>query len=242
MKLRSIALAGLLSSGVLMTSGCGTGDLTGFVGDVLQQNVVYTVNGTGGPVTFSVTGAADTLVEDQNFTANLLTGYDNYSVTYSPNGGIDPKTFPAGSTYMYTATTCDALGYLQHEIKANKVTFVNTAIYALAPADLQIVITQTDGTQHTVTETIGACGITSALSLDGVVLENDMNITVNADGLPPITETITGLDPELLAIGNNLKVDIVIFEKTILGLPAAGFTVVPMAGYDDLAAIGVGAL
>ena len=53
--------------------------------------------------------------------------------------------------------------------------------------------------------------------------------TVNVD------YTVTGLDPDLVAIQDRIKLDLVIFDDYTM-------TVVPMVGYDDLLAIGVGAL
>jgi len=158
------------------------------------------------------------------------------------NPGVDPVSFASGSVYMYAATPCaTASGYLQHEINANKVNVVNTTDFDIDPAAMQIVITQKDGTEHTVTETILQCDITPTPSLEGFVLENDMNVTVTISGIP-LTQTITGLDPEVIAIGNTLKVDIVVFEKVVGPVTAATFTIVPMAGYDDLVAIGAGSL
>ena len=236
MKLRSIAMSGLLGAGLLMMSGCSAEDVADLVGDVLNQNVIYTVNGTDISVTFSVTGATDTEVADRNFTAHLLTGHDNYDVIYTPSGGVDPKSFPAGSVYMYTATTCDALGYLQHEVNANKVNFVNLSANEISTSNTRIVVTQADGvTEHTLDENLSGCQVTAAPSLDGMVLENDMNIKITNGPVTLFDYTVTGLDPDLVAIQDRIKVELIIFDDMTM-------TIVPMVGYDDLVAIGTGAL
>ena len=232
MKLRSIALAGLLGTGLLMTSGCGTSDLTGFVGDLLQQNVVYTVNGYGSDVNFTV-GSDSQIVADKSYATNLLTGSSSYAVSYTPNNGITPVSFADGSTYIYTATTCTSAGHLEHEVNTNKVNVINLSSSIISADSNTIVITQADGTEHNVTEAIGGCAVTSVASLNTVVFENDMNISL--DGGNTVAYTVTGVDPDMIALGNSLKVDIVIFSDK-------NMTVVPMAGYDDLVAAGAGAL
>lgn len=230
MKLRSIALSALLGAGLLMSSGCSD-----ILEDILEVNVVYTVNGTGGPVIFSVTGDVDTAVADKEYAPHLLTGHSTYDVAYAPNGGVATVSYPAGSVYMYAATTCAAAGYLEHEVNANKVNFANLHPTLNIPgSSANIVITQADGvTKHTMTDDIGLCSINGAPSLGGIVFENDM--TISLDGGTTTAYTVTGIDPDLVALGDRLKVDIVLFDD-------GSMTVVPMAGYDELISIGAGSL
>lgn len=231
MKLRSIALSGLLGAGLLMTSGCGTDDVTDLVGDLLQQNVVYTVNGTGGDVTFTV-GTESNLVVDKAYNADLLTGSDSYAVSYTPNGGLTPVSFNEGSTYIYAATTCTGAGQLNHEVNANKVNIVNLSTEITPGEVTSIVITQADGiTTHDVTEIVGGCAVTGVPSLNGVVIENEMNIKVTVNGEVIQDYTVTEIDPDLIALGNTLKVDVIIFDDNTL-------SAIPIAGYDDLVAVG----
>ena len=231
MKLRSIALSGLLGAGLLMTSGCSED----IIEDILKANVIYTVNGTVSDVTFTVTGDTDAFVASKEYAPHLLTGHSDYAVSYTPNTGLVPISFPHGSVYMYAAANCTlaASGYLQHEVNANKVNFVNLSETNLPGGTGLIVITQADGTEHTVTEDIGLCSINGAASLNGVVLENDMNISI--DGGSTTLYTVTGMDPDLIALGDKLKIDVVLFEDGTMNI-------VPMVGYDDLLTIGVGAL
>ena len=229
MKLRSIALAGLLGTGLLMTSGCGTDDVTDLVGDLIKQNVVYTLNGTSGPVTFTVTGDTDTEVLSQEYAPHVLTGSSTYDVSYSGGPNV---SFPDGSVYLYAATTCStASGALSHEVNANKVNIVNLSETDIVPGvDTSIVVTQVNGTTHSITETVGKCSVAGVPSLNSVVLENDMNITVTSNGIVLTNYTVTGIDPDLIALGNTVKVDVVLFNDNTV-------TAVPMAGYDDLIAI-----
>ena len=230
MKLRSIVLAGFLGAGLLMTSGCSD-----ILEDILEVNVVYTVNGTGASVVFSVTGDTDTDVLDKEYAPHLLTGHSNYDVSYVPNGGVAIVSYPAGSVYMYAATTCTGTGYLEHEVNANKVNFANLHPTLDIPgSSANIVITQADGiTTHAMTDDIGSCSINGAPSLGGIVFEN--NMTISLDGGTTTAYTVTGIDPDLVALGDRLKVDIVLFDD-------GSMTVVPMAGYDELVSIGAGAL
>ena len=232
MKLRSIALAGLLGAGLLMTSGCNEDDVLDAVGDLLQQNVVYTVNGTGGDVTFTV-GSESTLVADKAFNADLLTGSDSYAVSYTPNNGLIPVSFDEGSTYIYAATTCTSAGQLNHEVNTNKVNIINLSNTEIVPGDTTtILITQADGTtQHEISETVTGCSVIGTPSLNNVVIEDGMNIKVIVNNALTQEYTVTGIDPDLIALGNTLKVDIIIFEDNTLG-------VVPMATYDDLVVVG----
>jgi hypothetical protein len=217
-----------------MAKGCGSGGTDAVIADIVQENVIFTVNGAGKSVTFSLTGYTPELLNDRNVSAHLLAGYDSYEVSYDPaDGKNNAVLFEGGSVYLYAAATCEAeTGELNHEVNTNKVNIVNlSATDYLPSSSTSIVVTQADmTTTHSVTETVGKCAVTGTSSLNGVVVENGMTITVTLNGVTDINYTVSGVDAALIALGDTLKADVVIFDDNSIML-------VPMAGYDDLLAI-----
>ena len=222
MKLRSIALAGLLGTGMLMTTGC---DLLDEVEEALKSNVIYTTNGTTSTVTFSVTEGADEAVLPMEFAAYPLLGEDNYEVTYN---GAASKSFPAGDIHHYVATDCNADGYLAHTASATKVHVVNLTDTAYESGAVQI--KQVDGTVVNAAAAAPACSITAITAFDTITLENGMS--VSQDG--GVTwKVIDDIDQEYIDIANKVKFDLVsnITETTA----------VPMVGYEELIDAGLDA-
>ena len=219
MKLRSIALAGLLGAGLLMTSGCTEDDVIDAIKDALHVNVVYAVNGIAGTtVTFSATDQTDVPVVYKSFTAFPLAGQSSYTVSY--NGG-SAATINSDGIHLYVATSCNANGYLQSSEDANRVQVVNLTTAPLVGSN--IVVQTSQGTVSGSTS-VNPCTVGSISDFNNIVIENDMNISL--DGGTTYT-SITGIDANYLAIANNVKFDIVVFEDNNISL-------VPMAGYDDL--------
>lgn len=199
-----------------------------------QESVIYLVNGRGESLTFSITDQPDTVVANRAEATRMVTGVDRYEVSYQPdNSDSTTALFSADSVYLYAATHCSSpQGALHHEISTHKVTLVNLGDiqYRQSPTS-SVIITQADkSTTHQLTETIAPCTITPTASLDSVQIENGMNILMTRNGVVDINYTVSGLDTELLALGDKLKLDIVIFDQTHL-------MVVPMTDYDDLVAV-----
>ena len=120
--------------------------------------------------------------------------------------------------------------YESEQVKKEVVQFNLSETDIVPGTNTSIVVTQVDGTTHSITETVGKCSVAGVPSLNSVVLENDMNITVTSNGIVLTNYTVTGIDPDLIALGNTVKVDVVLFNDNTV-------TAVPMAGYDDLIAI-----
>jgi len=218
MKLRSIALAGLLGVGLLTTTGCFDED---DVIEALKLNVIYTTNGTASPVLFKVNSDEET-VDAKEFFGFTMGGSNSYSVSYN---GSSETSLTHGGIYNYVATTCHADGYLSHQANATKAHVVNLTG---GPLNANAIVVRPKGTTGssdvTSSEIAGNCAITGISAFNNVVIENDMN--VSTDGGSTWT-TITGIDADYIAIANNLKFDIVVFGTNDI-------TLVPMAGYDEL--------
>jgi len=216
MKLRSIALAGLLGTGLLMSSGCSLEDT---LQDILKTNVVYTTNGTTVSGTFSATNATDQVVASNSFTVFPLAGDDTTTVTF--NGASD-ASFAYGNIHHYIATTCNANGYLAHTADATKMHIVNLTGNTYDAN--KIIIKQADGTTLTSSAAYNPCTIGAASDFNNIVIENGMSFSTDGGGS---YTNISDIDSDYLAIANNIKFDMVIFADSTGVL-------VPMAGYDDL--------
>ena len=232
MRLQLISSLVSISLVTLITLGCSNDGGTSVVpGASTQTNVIYTVNGRGQDVVFSVTGDLDDRVTDKNVSLHLLNGYDRYEVSYAPNNNDSTTAvFLGGGVYLYAATHCTSpQGELHHTIGAHKFSIVNLGSNSYLPsAATSLVVTQSDGvTAYEVTENINACSISETGSLDNVTIENGMNITLTRNGSVDINYTFSNIDPELLLLGDKLKLDIIIYDTSTL-------SIVPIADYDNL--------
>ncbi len=97
MKLRSIVLAGLLGSTLLMMSGCGSDDIK----DFLKVNVIHVANANSTPG-FTIEG--NLKGEDQDVAQNkskmfIVEGEDSYTVNNDAKDA--PKDFKKDSAHLY---------------------------------------------------------------------------------------------------------------------------------------------
>jgi len=115
MKLRSIALAGLLGAGLIMTSGCTEDDVKDAITDITKANVVYAVNGYTDSTDITVGGTVYP-VTAYNLEAVPLTGDAQTAVSYTKNSNTsDESHFDYGNAHMYIATdnsNCSQAGSL----------------------------------------------------------------------------------------------------------------------------------
>ena len=109
MKLRSIVLAGLLGSTLLMMSGCGSDDVKDLVNKLAKPNVVYVVNGYGEDIVAHAD--SDTkIIDPSKLHAFALTGDDTTSVSYDFGGSTSATTeFEYGNAHMLVASHCGTL-------------------------------------------------------------------------------------------------------------------------------------
>ena len=109
MKLRSIALAGLLGAGMLMTSGCTEDDVKDAINDIAKPNAIYVVNGfQTGDITAFV-GSESDVVAAAEMAVYPTAGEDTTSVYYERNGGQSgAEDFAYGNAHMFLAAECDS--------------------------------------------------------------------------------------------------------------------------------------
>ena len=222
MKLRSIALAGLLGASLVMTSGCDKDD----VDDFLSANVIYTVNGINSQVTFSVTSDGTSSSSYKKVVPHVLAGERIYTVSY--NNGTGTHEFAHGSVYTYTSTNdCGTTKYLAHEVDAERVNIINLGT-PLNSSDSYVEVFDSQGNSIAKsTESIGKCTVGAVASLKSIKVENDMTINVTINGVVTDTYKLTDLNSKLLSLANSIKVDIVL-------LADGSATLVALAGYDEL--------
>ena len=102
MKLRTIALAGLLGTGLLMSSGCGGDSVKDAIESALKLNVVHVANGMTKEVQFTVKGNVDgesQVVKAQKNKMFVLSGKDSYQVTNTEINA--PHNFGKDSAHLY---------------------------------------------------------------------------------------------------------------------------------------------
>ena len=105
MKLRSIALAGLLGAGLLMSAGCTEDDVKDAINDLVKPNAVYVVNAYG---TESITAYADSesgTVANGDLKVFALAGEGDTDVYYTVGANSSDHTSLAyGNAHLYVAS------------------------------------------------------------------------------------------------------------------------------------------
>ena len=100
MKLRSIALAGLLGAGLIMTSGCGTDDVEKFVNNILNTSYI-TIANAANTQDFIVEGtvSSDTTVNQDSTKFFGVVDHNDYTV--STQGSTVSDTFHKDGGYLF---------------------------------------------------------------------------------------------------------------------------------------------
>ena len=221
MKLRSIAFAGLLGAGLLMTSGCTEED----VADIVKTNMVYAVNGLGTDITVNATGANPEDLAPNNVQTFALSGYETTDVYYTNTAGQSgTEHFSYGSAYLFAATDCE----VSHGVITDKasglgqIKIVNLTLSDLPSSTAAIVITDTAGGTHTVNATTaGKCDkTTSSILVGSLALEVGKDISVSVASGASHSITITK------AIPTTIDIDVV-----VTGTDAG--TIIPLASFGD---------
>ncbi len=245
MRLRSIVLAGLLGTGALMSSGCGTEDVTSLISSALNTNVINLANARTAQVDFTINGESN-LVNSQTNKMAVVTGSDNYVVN---NIVVDsPVPFAADSAYLYGLCVSDNVITDSATGGARQIEVINLSDAVLdAGADQNITVTL-----------YGDAGVLATASLSGQILGgcnrevlpisnftlsavktvevNDINYTV-----PAYSDEVAAKLDEL----NDVDFDIVILQydsataasvpAKIIVQPTIKATIVPLATATELA-------
>ena len=228
MKLRSIALAGLLGSGLLMTTGCGTDDIVDLVNDLVKANVIHVANANSG-VNFTVDGVDEVVSQDssQMFVVN---GKDSYTVSNGVNNS--PADFPKDSAHLYAL--CENGGVITDTATGDvrQIDVINlsgTAIDAGAGETLEVSVfngANLLATMQLSGQTLDAC-TKEALPTTSFNLSDVTRVEVNGVGydVPAYDSDVTAVLDEL----NDVDFDIVVFDAA-----TEKGTIVPLATAAEL--------
>ena len=208
MKLRSIALAGLLGSGLLMTSGCGTDDIIDAINDALKVNVIHVANANSG-VNFTVDGVDEVVSQDSN-KMFVVEGKDTYTVSNGVNNS--PADFAKDSAHLYalcengSVLTDTATGGVR-EIEVLNLS--NTVIDAGTGQTLAVTVfngTEVLATMNLSGQTLAACS-REALPTASFNLSDVTRVEVNGVGydVPPYDSDVEAVLTDLNEVdfGNN---------------------------------------
>ena len=237
MKLRTIALAALLGTGLLMTTGCNEDDVTNAIADALKVTSINVANGTTKDVTFTIEGeldANDQVVSGQKSKMFTTEGQDTYRVTNSHSGNAEEFKKDTGHLYALCANgkvlTDTATG------DARKIEVFNLSEKGLGDSTVAVEITLYGTTDKLLAAAkpskgyVGACE-KAALSFDK---------TFNLVDIKKIGFSINGADfnvsvpdydkdvQEKLGKLNDVDFDIVVFDLNATDNKKKG-TIVPLA-------------
>ena len=231
MKLRTIALAGLLGTGLLMTSGCNEDDITDAIADALKVNVINVANGATKEVEFNIEGELDSnkqLVSAQKSKMFLVDGQDSYKVN---NTAVDAEhSFAKDSAHLYALCANDKGVMVDSATGGDRqIDVFNLSTNTIGSSTDPLTVTLYDSSKKvlaiaTPTGSLGDCNKASlkfdkAFTLASIktVGINDTNITV-PDYDKDVQEKIDSL--------NDVDFDIVIFDGAKNN---AKGTIVPLA-------------
>lgn len=230
MKLRSIALAGLLGAGLVMTSGCGTDDVVDAVNDLLKINVIHLANGTSAPVDFAVTSIPDETVGSMASTMVVVEGNDNYTVTAQ---GASSESFAKDSAHLYALCSSGSVITDSATGGDRQIEVINLSGNIIdAGSGQTLAVTLYDASDAVLAsaslagQTLAACSREAlsfpAFSLSAVktVGVNDVNYTV-----PAYDSDVAAKIDQL----NNVDFDLVVFDPN-----AQKGTIVPLATAAEL--------
>ena len=235
MKLRSIALAGLLGTGLIMTSGCGTDDVVDAINNLVKPNVVYVVNAYTSDITAHADGDFSVLTSKQ-MKPFALAGNGDTDVYYEVGlNSSEHSSLAYGNAHLYVATpacnTVNALGKITDvSTGTGIVELVNatsSALTANATNKVIVHVTNNGVTKHyelslQVGQTVAACGkATSTVKISdlGIVQGSIVMVTINNTGSTPYT------------VEDNVPATV---DIDIVYLGGEDAVVVPLVKWDDL--------
>ena len=234
MKLRTIALAGLLGTGLMMTSGCGS--VEDAIADALRINVVHVANGATNQVEFDIEGELDSnsqLVDAQKSKMFIVSGQDTYTVN---NKAVDaPRNFAKDSAHLY-ALCADDRGVMTDSATGGtreiEVFNLSTQTIGTSAAPLNITLY---GAQNNVLATATAASSVGNCNKESVTFNNPFDLVdVKKVGLNDINITVPEYDADVqskIDSLNDVDFDIVIFDANISNPKG---TIVPLATAKEL--------
>ena len=231
MKLRAIALAGLLGAGLLMTSGCE--EVEDVVADALKVNVIHIANGATKEVEFNI-DSDKKLIPEQKSKMYVVDGEDTYNVN---NTAVDAsRDFSKDSAHLY-ALCADDKGVMSDSATGGtrEIEVFNLSTKTIGTVTDPLTITLYDAKNNklattTVTNTtVGGCDkerVTFDKHFELVDVKkikvNDANLTV-----PEYEEDVKKKIDSL----NDVDFDIIIFDANVSNPKG---TIVPLATGAEL--------
>jgi len=222
MKLRSIALAGLLGAGMLMTSGCTEDDVKDAINDLLKPNVVYVVNGYGSDITaYANTDSAILANTEMNVFA--MSDQEAADVYYTVGANSSEHTSLAyGNAHLYVASnSCNLVNGFGSVTDVSTGTGVvelvnatNTVLTADSTNTVTVHVTNGGTTVDTVLTlqsgtTVAECSkAASTVSIAdlGIVQGSTVSVTIGATTSDPYTvqdDVPTTVDVDIVYLGGE---------------------------------------
>ena len=164
MKLSSIALAGLLGVGMVMTSGCEKDDV---IPRVASVSVINNDIGTTS-ISMTVDGNSKDVTYQSNSATTFITTTTDATVSISMQGKSAINVSSEGTHIVGINTACDSVissVYVKDTLDSNKIRVMNLTTNAL----VNEIVVKHNGTKINIPQSIGACKVVSAYpqSLDG---------------------------------------------------------------------------
>ncbi len=237
MKLRSIALAGLLGSALLMTSGCSKDDVIDAINNALKTNVIYIANANVVDG-FTVEGSLDS-VEAKTVAKNsskifVVEGQDSYTVNNDAKHA--PKEFVKDSAHLYALCANDSVLTDTATTEARQIEILNLSNDPISAGDGDFLVTLYDGDDEVLAEmaleehTLAACAKelllepTQPFNLSDVKRVDVSGVSYN---VPPYDTKVGDALDKL----NGVDFDIIIFDPTSGAVEA---TIIPLATAVEL--------
>jgi len=221
MKLRSIALAGLLGAGLIMTSGCTEDDVKDAINDLLKPNVVYVVNGYGSDITAYADSDSE-LLNNKKMKVFALSDEGDTDVYYKVgNNSSAHSSLAYGNAHLYVASSAcnltNGLGFVTDVSTGTGIVELINATGAPLTADSTNTVTVhvTNGTTTDTVltlqsgTTVAACGkATSTVTIGslGIVQGSVVSVTIGSTTSDPYTVTDdvpTSVDVDIVYLGGE---------------------------------------
>ena len=177
MKLRSIALAGLLGAGMLMTSGCTEDDIKDAIASVIKPSVIIAINATDASQDMKVEGIVDAsklTIPSGESQLYIPVGENSYSISYGTN--IAEKTFSKNTGNMYGMCNTTGAVVTAESNTADKLAIANLTSGKITDVNITLGLDTTgdDQTDSYITEivTVNAC---AKLSVFGNLDTSEVN-------------------------------------------------------------------
>jgi len=211
MKLRSIALAGLLGSGLLMTSGCGTDDIEAAINSILNTSYI-TIANADATQEFIVEGSvsSDTTVNVNSTKFFGVINHDNYTVS-TAGGGIS-HTFPKDGGYLFGLCS-DGTQAVSDGSDTHRINVVNLdSAHAITSQTIEFGFDNGDA-NLSATISVGTCNKVAVPAFDNI--DTGAVDAIRIDGKLITMPTFdSDLEDAIDALVGEAEFDLVVFDVT----------------------------